>query len=638
MAKSGTYVKTGTLVQGGQLSVYFDWTIASQSVEDNTSTLDWTLSFLSEEDTNIEVYPYYAGGSYQSGGVRVKINGEIGGYISGSGGSGTPTPSITLQGGVKKVVLSGSSVVQHSSTDYEELKVFVACEIASLIWHSGVGSWVYPGSPEYYSGDGLYFNYSDVIDYIVRYATITSAPHFTDEDNPTITYSNPAGEYAAELQAAISFTGGVDDITYRDIPKTGTSYTFNLTDAERAVLWAKLNEGLTSTTVRFYIRSRVPVHDGSTYETHWDYLTRELTFINYRPTLSPTAIDVNADTLAVTGNNQVLVRYMSNVQYNTGAEARKGASIINQYVSNGDITAETSTGIIEAITSNTFYFGVTDSRNYSERDFISFSGIGGRQFIEYVKPTCNIKVGDLNSSGEATINIFGKYFGGSFGLLDNILSVEYLIYKVDDTETDTWSSLGIITPDVDENNNYTYTFTLSGLDYTSRYKLFVRVSDRLVESNTTLDSIILSATPLFDWGPSDFRFNIPVTIREGDCYGVHILHNSSTGGVVTLSDEIKNYKYLEIFYSDNNGRLGGVTKVPVSLDASGEAITMTVCLSITEASSATSTYIRRTAYICSGTQLSPTVDGAGYVWINGTSVSHVTGTNSLRITRVLGYK
>ena len=61
---------------------------------------------------------------------------------------------------------------------------------------------------------------------IPRNAVIVSAPNFNDEENPTITYNNPAGDIVSSLQACISLTGAAADIPYRDISKTGTSYTF----------------------------------------------------------------------------------------------------------------------------------------------------------------------------------------------------------------------------------------------------------------------------------------------------------------------------------------------------------------------------------------------------------------------------
>ena len=57
---------------------------------------------------------------------------------------------------------------------------------------------------------------------IPRFATIESAPNFNDEENPTITYSNPAGTSIESLRACISLDGTNADIEYRDISKTGS--------------------------------------------------------------------------------------------------------------------------------------------------------------------------------------------------------------------------------------------------------------------------------------------------------------------------------------------------------------------------------------------------------------------------------
>ena len=55
---------------------------------------------------------------------------------------------------------------------------------------------------------------------LVGMASISKAPNFNDEENPTIEYYNPVGNAITSLQAAISLTGEAPDIAYRDIPIT----------------------------------------------------------------------------------------------------------------------------------------------------------------------------------------------------------------------------------------------------------------------------------------------------------------------------------------------------------------------------------------------------------------------------------
>lgn len=95
---------------------------------------------------------------------------------------------------------------------------------------------------------------------IPRRATITSVDDFTDLGAPIMYYSNPAGNAVAELKACISLTGAKDDIAYRDIPKTGSSYyIFSLTAAERDLLRNNTTNG--SRSVQFFVRTKI----GNTY-------------------------------------------------------------------------------------------------------------------------------------------------------------------------------------------------------------------------------------------------------------------------------------------------------------------------------------------------------------------------------------
>lgn len=144
---------------------------------------------------------------------------------------------------------------------------------------------------------------------IPRKAEITSAPNFNDTDNPVLQYSNPAGSAATTLQACISFDGTTDNISYRDIDKSGNSYTFSLSAAERNVLL-----GATTTsnqkTVYFIIKT---VLGGSTY---YSSVTKVFSVVNAMPTITgPSYKDTNATTLAITGDDQKIIEGQSTVQF-----------------------------------------------------------------------------------------------------------------------------------------------------------------------------------------------------------------------------------------------------------------------------------------------------------------------------------
>ena len=184
---------------------------------------------------------------------------------------------------------------------------------------------------------------------IASQATIVSATDFNDEQNPTITYSNPAGASVTKLQACISFDGSKDDIAYRDVPKTGNSYVFPLTDAERTVL--RNNTPKTSRKVFFYLKTVV----GST--EYYDRVEKNLTIVNANPTFAASQVtykDTNSATTAVTGNNQHIVQNKSVLSVTiTAATAIKGATITSYVVSvNGMDKPLTTAGTIEFGTIN----------------------------------------------------------------------------------------------------------------------------------------------------------------------------------------------------------------------------------------------------------------------------------------------
>lgn len=117
-----------------------------------------------------------------------------------------------------------------------------------------------------------------------------------------------------------------------------------------------------------------------------------------------------------------------------------------------------------------------------------------------------------------------------------------------------------------------------------------------------------------------------------DCYiGEEVIYDNESGsnGTITLTTAASQYVYLEIYYTDNNGLGGGYTKI---YNPNGK----TIELSLIEAGSSTTTYFRRTKYTISAKTITPDTASAGYVRISTATPSHTSGTNYLKITRVVG--
>ena len=344
-----------------------------------------------------------------------------------------------------------------------------------------------------------YEGWGITLDTIIPAASISSAPDFTDEDNPTMKYSVQSISSTTKLEACISFDGSKDDIPYRDIDKNTTSYTFNFTEAERNILRNATLNGSNEKTVYFYIRSTA---NGVTKTAR---LGKTLTIINAEPELSVFLMDTNATTTALTGDSlTTVIKGYSNVSYETNSSGLKGATITGLSAVNGSKTLTTASGTFAGAESGKFTFTATDNRGLTTKKEITL------KLIDYFRPTCSqeVKIDKLQASGtlaKITIVAKGEWCSKHFGAAHNALNVAYR-YKTGSGSWSAWSGTDYVT----DNNSYSVTFTINNLDYSKSYTVQSRAVDSLSSVVTT--EYTLRLTPVFDWGESDFNFNVPVSI------------------------------------------------------------------------------------------------------------------------------
>lgn len=430
----------------------FSWTTKVVTIESNYTVINWSLTGAGT-----------ASGYYMAAPFKVVIDGET---------VYTSSTRIELRNGT--VVASGEKVISHNADGKRNFSASVTAAIYSKSENvSGSGSWTLEAIP--------------------RAATLTAAPNFNDEENPTITYSNLAGNSVGALEACISDLDNNVLVSYRAITKTGTSYTFNLTDAERTALRNKCNTA-NSMTVKFYVRTTI---NGNTY---WSNLQKTLTIVNANPTLNPTITDTNSTTTAKTGNSSIFVKGLSNAAITTGAAAKKGATITSVKITCGSKTL-TANGTINAVESGTFTITATDSRGNTITQAVK------KTFVEYIKPSIYLQGTNITASGSTTITITGSLYNGTIGAYNNaanyIISFNYVINGKSETMAER------ITDVTFNGNNFTANVNLTGLNYQNEYTFRASISDAFYSVNAELD---LMAKPVFDWGKEDFNFNVPVNI------------------------------------------------------------------------------------------------------------------------------
>lgn len=453
---------SGTSMLQGQI----EWWVDSQSIEDNTSTV--------VARSMVRKNPQYSG-----------TTGTFKGYISIADKKSDGSFFGEVAGEWVEVAYT-SKVVDHDSAG--NASVYIEGEVSgpsgtSLSGHKASGGAAVS------------------LPTIPRQASLTSAQDFTDESNPTIGYSNPAGGNVASLQAAIY---SADERTayaaYRDVSKYGSNYTFELTETERNAIRVAIPNG-NSMTVKFYLRCVVGAN------TYHSVIAKTVTIVNGSPVFSPVLEEQNPIVQTLTGNTETLVRYVSNVLVTSNATAVKGASLSRQKITNGSAFSEESPATFNRVESDTFSFEATDSRNNSASTKVT------KTTIPYVLLTCNIGSDTPDTDGNFMFGVSGNYYPGGFGAVDNTLTVEYR-YKVSGQEFGEWTSME---PRI-SGNTYTASAQFVGLDYRTTYIFQARAIDRVATVETPEKP--MRSMPVFDWGEKDFNISGDFNVNgEMSVYG-----------------------------------------------------------------------------------------------------------------------
>ena len=273
MATSGRMQGNSLNIGGNGGQYYFiDWSLSGQNIGGNYSSISWSAYFhYNNADAQLDNGNANLSGSRWSNGGRVKNF------------AGTFTTR-------NHKVAGGSFNLGHNSAGAQNISVSGGIDVYQTGRSSGSASWSLPTIP--------------------RNAKITGGSStINDEQNPTLTWSNPARTAMTTLQAAIyNSAGTVAAFPYTNVSKTGSSYTFNLSEAQRNIIrgWAANSKSI---VVRMYLRNVI----GGVDERPYRNLT--VNIVGGEPTFSDFVYqDTNAATTAITGSNQILVQNKSSLQ------------------------------------------------------------------------------------------------------------------------------------------------------------------------------------------------------------------------------------------------------------------------------------------------------------------------------------
>ena len=456
MATSGSSSVSAT----AHTTLRFSWSQASQSVSSNSTTINWVLEEIQ-------------GGGYISSSASKSWS------VSVNGNNYSGSNTVGISSNTTRTLASGSTTIPHNADGTKSFSYSFSQQFD--ITYDGV--WV--GTK---SGSG-----SGTLNSIAR-ASTGSSTNANIGSAVTISISRASSSFTHTLRYSFHNLNGTI------ANGVGTSYSWTLPTS----FYAQIPNSKSSWGTIF-----IDTYNGSTLIG-----TNSCTFnayvANSNPTLSPSVYDSNSTTTALTGDNSKFVKYYSNASFSVGASGVNSASISSTRVTCGSKSSTSSSGTLNSVESGKFVFTATDSRGFSTSKTVN------KTLINYVKPTCNLST-SLTADGVLMIRVSGNYFNGSFGAKNNSLQVAYR-YGMKNGSYCGWIYL---TPTFN-GNSYSASATVDNLDYEKEYMVQAWCGD-VFYTNGTNGGVYSQekpafSKPIFDWGESDFNFNVPVYVNGSEVF------------------------------------------------------------------------------------------------------------------------
>lgn len=491
--------------------VQFSWNVASQSVANNNTTINWSISAV--------------GGSsswYKSNPTGVYINGNCVYY------NGTRVQQY------KGTIASGSYTIGHNSEGNASFSASVSSAIYSSSTNcNGSGSWSLPqiaraSQPSCITWPNTTENIGDIGSTITIHMNSHSSA-FTH----TVRYS------FYDLNETIAT--GVKDNCRWTIPDSFYSKMPNL-NSSWGTIYADTYNGSTKIGTKS-VKFTCNVSNANPTINKIDYY------------------DSNQKTSDITEDNQIIIRNNSNLEFKlTNLIALKYATLSKvEVLLNGITKSATLSG--SSVPSQVINFGIVNSSSNLTASISVIDSRGNRTsyskditIVDWVQPSAIIncqRENNFYSTTHLTVD-------GSISSIDdkNEMTIQYQYKKTSDTD---YSSLKTIQSntqtsfDIDNKYSWDIRVIVSDLIGSTTYNLFVDKGIPIIYFDRLLSSMGVNCFPKYD---NSFEVN-------GVSLSGKVLYNSANGTAetVTLSDSTENYTYLEIFYRSSGDNACGSVKV-----------------------------------------------------------------------------
>ncbi len=342
----------------------------------------------------------------------------------------------------------------------------------------------------------------------------------------------------------------------------------------------------------------VKTYNGSTYVGATTTNTTVTVPASIKSSISGT-ITTDQVTQNLTGNTTTVIKDATYLTITWAATTSGGATLREIQVNGVSYGTPSGTFTVKA-TSGSVSVVAVDSRGRSS-DPLSAT----YTLINYTAPVVTECTASRTSASSTDLNfrIVGTAWYGNFRSgYTNAIKVIYSATS-DGSSADKSGTIGTAT--ISSNGSFVLTATVSGFTYAESWDIAVTVSDGT--SSYPLTTVIQHiegppGIPVFDWGESDFNFNVPVTyteddgtvypflykpsFRAGDFSSVSLSNNTLTNiGSLTLqpgywlivitgtfSANASNYRMLSLSDTSGGSEIDAGAKVVLMASSSGRTI------------------------------------------------------------------
>lgn len=337
---------------------------------------------------------------------------------------------------------------------------------------------------------------------INRYAMITTANAYNDEENPTMEFTN---NLMYNLRAKLKV--GNEVIYNQDLSDSSvTSYTFELTNAQRTRLRQLCTGQYLNTTFQI-------ISLENNVEKYISSKDVQMTIINANPTFTYSVVETNPKVISALGSSSAnsIIDNVSQVKISVTPTTYKEATMSRFWVKHDGKEYQDDTSPYEItipITADRFSFDVVDSRGLSPTPTLLI-----KTLIEYEPLKINSYTFKRENpiSSNVILNLDVLYYN-SFGNVANVLVVKW---KLADGNYTTIPS-NYYTIDSANHKLTISNYEISNiLPYNQQGQFSIYIEDKLTSAEDTgANGLVLKGVATFDAGEHDLQINGDLYIAD----------------------------------------------------------------------------------------------------------------------------